>query len=189
MSTISALHFGQHIIKSSAVYLKMELSFALANQKPVVSGHVLICPKRVTEKFRDLHPDEVTDLFMTTQNIANLIEKHYQASSLTIAIQDGPEAGQMVKHVHVHVLPRKAGEFKKNDSIYDEVHEEVTKLWTAPFMARNRSPPSSILTTLYDGAAKGVRGHSPGGESGCGAPVPKKRRHLEESPASPFQGL
>uniref|UniRef100_A0A671T1W0 Fragile histidine triad diadenosine triphosphatase n=1 Tax=Sinocyclocheilus anshuiensis TaxID=1608454 RepID=A0A671T1W0_9TELE len=70
---------------------------------------------------RYLHPDEVADLFMTTQKIASVIEKHFQLSCLTIAIQDGPEAGQTVKHVHVHVLPRKAGDFEKNDSIYDEV--------------------------------------------------------------------
>ncbi len=36
---------------------------------------------------------------------------------------------------------------------------------------------------------QGVRGHSPGGESGRGAPVPTKRRHLEEPSASPIQSL
>ncbi|ROL48239.1 Bis(5'-adenosyl)-triphosphatase [Anabarilius grahami] len=58
---------------------------------------VLVCPLRVVERFRDLRPEEVADLFMTTQRVANGIEKHFQASSLTIAIQDGPEAGQTVK--------------------------------------------------------------------------------------------
>ncbi|XP_059355259.1 uncharacterized protein LOC132092841 [Carassius carassius] len=38
---------------------------------------------------------------------------------------------------------------------FPEVHEEVTKSWTAPFMARSRSSPSSILTTLDGGAARG----------------------------------
>uniref|UniRef100_A0A673H512 Bis(5'-adenosyl)-triphosphatase n=1 Tax=Sinocyclocheilus rhinocerous TaxID=307959 RepID=A0A673H512_9TELE len=118
---MATLCFGQHIIKSSAVFWKTELSFALVNRKPVMPGHVLVCPLRIAERFRDLHPDEVADLFMATQKIANVTEKHFQASSLTIAIQDVPEAGQMVKHVHVHVLPRKAGDFEKNDSIYDEV--------------------------------------------------------------------
>ncbi|XP_077058784.1 bis(5'-adenosyl)-triphosphatase isoform X2 [Siphateles boraxobius] len=118
---MATLRFGQHIIKSSAVFLKTELSFALVNRKPVVPGHVLVCPLRVVERFRDLRPEEVADLFMTTQRVADGIEKHFQASSLTIAMQDGPEAGQTVKHVHVHVLPRKAGDFEKNDSIYDEL--------------------------------------------------------------------
>ncbi len=38
-------------------------------------------------------------------------------------------------------------------------------------------------------SGQGVRGHSPGGESDRGAPVPTKRRHLEEPSASPVQGL
>uniref|UniRef100_A0A672MWI5 HIT domain-containing protein n=1 Tax=Sinocyclocheilus grahami TaxID=75366 RepID=A0A672MWI5_SINGR len=47
---------------------------------------VLVCPLHIVERFRDLHPDEVADLFMTAQKIANVIEKHFQASSLTIVI-------------------------------------------------------------------------------------------------------
>ncbi len=38
---------------------------------------------------------------------------------------------------------------------FPEVHEELTKLWTAPFMARSCSSPSSILTTLDGRAARG----------------------------------
>ncbi|XP_077385669.1 bis(5'-adenosyl)-triphosphatase isoform X1 [Festucalex cinctus] len=90
---------------------------------------------RQVERFRDLRPDEVKDLFSTTQRVANLVEKHFNATSLTIAIQDGPEAGQTVKHVHVHVLPRKAGDFEHNDSVYDELQkhdgqdEDVPSKW------------------------------------------------------------
>lgn len=36
--------------------------------------------------------------------------------------QDGPQAGQTVPHVHIHVLPRKGGDFEKNDEIYDAVN-------------------------------------------------------------------
>ncbi|KAM3878496.1 bis(5'-adenosyl)-triphosphatase [Diretmus argenteus] len=120
---MSTLRFGQHIIKTSAVFLQTELSFALVNRKPVVPGHVLVCPLRPVGRFRDLRPDEVADLFSTTQRVATVVEKHFNATSLTIAIQDGPEAGQTVKHVHVHVLPRRAGDFEQNDSVYDELQK------------------------------------------------------------------
>lgn len=132
---MSTLRFGQHLIKASAVFLQTELSFALVNRKPVVPGHVLVCPLRPVERFQDLQPDELADLFSTTQRVAKLVEKHFNATSLTIAIQDGPEAGQTVKHVHVHVLPRKAGDFERNDSIYDELQkhdkedEDIPSKW------------------------------------------------------------
>ncbi|XP_059926285.1 bis(5'-adenosyl)-triphosphatase isoform X2 [Gadus macrocephalus] len=94
---MATLRFGQHVIKVSAVFLQTELSFALVNRKPVVPGHVLVCPLRPVERFRDLLPEEVADLFSTTQRVASLVERHFNASSLTISIQDGPEAGQTVK--------------------------------------------------------------------------------------------
>lgn len=36
-----------------------------------------------------------------------MVERVYEASSLNIAVQDGPEAGQSVPHVHAHIIPRK----------------------------------------------------------------------------------
>ncbi|XP_053892252.1 bis(5'-adenosyl)-triphosphatase isoform X2 [Malaclemys terrapin pileata] len=95
-----SFRFGQHLIKPSFVFLKTELSFALVNRKPVVPGHILVCPLRPVERFRDLCPEEVADLFQTTQMVGNVVEKHFCGTSLTISIQDGPEAGQTVKLEH-----------------------------------------------------------------------------------------
>ncbi|XP_072438534.1 bis(5'-adenosyl)-triphosphatase-like isoform X1 [Chiloscyllium punctatum] len=120
---MATFRFGQHIIKSSVIFLQTELSFALVNRKPVVPGHVLVCPIRLTERFRDLQPDELTDLFQTSQKVAKVVEQHFKATSLTIAIQDGPEAGQTVKHVHVHILPRKKEDFSRNDNVYEELQK------------------------------------------------------------------
>ncbi|XP_071370044.1 bis(5'-adenosyl)-triphosphatase-like, partial [Centroberyx affinis] len=100
---------------------------------------VLVCPLRPVERFRDLRPDELADLFSTTQRVGTLVEKHFNATSLTIAMQDGPEAGQTVKHVHVHVLPRKAGDFERNDSVYDEVRRGVFGMFRGVF--REIFPP------------------------------------------------
>ncbi|KAI4553834.1 hypothetical protein MJT46_016014 [Ovis ammon polii x Ovis aries] len=66
-----------------------------------------------------MSPEEVTDLFQAAQRVGTVVEKHFQGTSITFSMQDGPEAGQTVKHVHIHVLPRKAGDFQRNDSIYD----------------------------------------------------------------------
>ncbi|XP_064013032.1 bis(5'-adenosyl)-triphosphatase isoform X2 [Pogoniulus pusillus] len=144
------LRFGQHLIKPSAVFLKTELSFALVNRKPVVPGRillssactmdactqekgrrssalqrpdVLVCPLRPVERFRDLGPEEVADLFLTAQRVGNVVEKHFCGTSLTISIQ----------HVHVHVLPRRAGDFSRNDDVYKELQhhdkEESPDKW------------------------------------------------------------
>ncbi|XP_056885369.1 bis(5'-adenosyl)-triphosphatase isoform X1 [Takifugu flavidus] len=145
-----ALRFGQHLIKASAVILQTELSFALVNRKPVVPGHVLVCPLRPVERFGDLQPDELADLFTTTQRVANLVERHFGATSLTIAIQDGPEAGQTVKHLHVHVLPRKVGDFERNDSVYDELQKHDQEDEDIPSKWRSEAEMAAEASDLRD---------------------------------------
>ncbi|TKC53315.1 hypothetical protein EI555_019221 [Monodon monoceros] len=62
-----------------------------------LTADVLVCPFRPVERFRDLHPDEVADLFLAAQRVGTAVEKHFQGTSLTFSVQDGPEAGQTVK--------------------------------------------------------------------------------------------
>lgn len=42
---------------------------------------------RPVERFRDLHPDEVADLFQTTQRVGVVVEKYFHGTSLTFAMQ------------------------------------------------------------------------------------------------------
>ena len=118
MATEASYRFGQHIIKASVVFFRSKLSYGFVNRKPVVHGHVLVAPLRIVNRFCDLTEDEVADLFLSTQKISSVIEQEFKASSLTIAIQDGPEAGQTVPHVHVHIVPRRKGDFQENDDVY-----------------------------------------------------------------------
>lgn len=143
-----SFRFGQHLIKPSVVFLKTELSFALVNRKPVVPGHVLVCPLRPVERFRDLHPDEVADLFQVTQRVGTVVEKHFQGTSITFSMQDGPEAGQTVKHVHVHVLPRKAGDFPRNDNIYDELQKHDREEEDSPAFWRSEKEMAAEAEAL-----------------------------------------
>lgn len=74
-------------------------------------------------RFAQLTDVERNDLWETVQRIGPALEKHFEATSLTIAIQDGKQAGQTVPHVHVHLIPRKQGDFEKNDQVYDELEK------------------------------------------------------------------
>lgn len=67
-------------------------------------------------------------MWVTTQKIGRLLESYHKASSLTLNIQDGPEAGQSVPHVHIHIVPRKIGDFLNNDEIYAAIDEKEKQL-------------------------------------------------------------
>lgn len=116
-------NFGPWKIHSTEVFLTTPLSFAFVNLKPVVPGHVLVSSKRTVPRFTDLSPEEASDIWLVAQRVGTAIQEHYEATSLTFAIQDGPEAGQTVPHVHIHILPRRPGDFEKNDEIYDAIDE------------------------------------------------------------------
>ncbi|KAL4187564.1 hypothetical protein AMTRI_Chr09g39610 [Amborella trichopoda] len=68
---------------------------------------------------------------------------------------DGPEAGQTVPHVHVHILPRQSGDFEKNDEIYDAVEgKEVNRKLDLDEDRKNRtitemSQEASFLRALF----------------------------------------
>ncbi|KAF9906666.1 hypothetical protein EC991_000391 [Linnemannia zychae] len=71
-------------------------------------------------------------MFQSAQRIGKVIEKEYGATSLTIACQDGPAAGQSVPHCHVHVIPRRLGDFVNNDDIYEKITANSTELLSHP---------------------------------------------------------
>lgn len=115
----SSFRFAKFEISPDEVFATSRLSFAFVNIKPIVPGHVLVVPKRVEPRFGGLSPEEVADLWTLAQRVGSGISKHFQAEALTLTVQDGAAAGQSVPHVHVHVLPRTAGDFEPNDKIYD----------------------------------------------------------------------
>ncbi|TMS38267.1 hypothetical protein L596_005031 [Steinernema carpocapsae] len=116
------LNFGGHKISKDTVFYQTGLSYAFVNLKPAVEGHVLISPLRDVLRLNELTDEETADLFIVAKRVQSVIEKVYGTTSSTIAVQDGPLAGQSVKHVHVHIVPRKPGDFKE-DQIYKELEK------------------------------------------------------------------
>ncbi|KAK9865770.1 hypothetical protein WJX84_005373 [Apatococcus fuscideae] len=146
-----AYHFGPFEIARSESFAKSQLSFAFVNLKPIVPGHVLVSPQRVARRFGDLNPAEIGDLWALAAKVGLAVESHFQADSLTFAIQDGPAAGQSVPHVHIHILPRRVGDFERNDQVYDAI-EASSKEEAADRQgkklhldAERKSPPSDVL--------------------------------------------
>ena len=85
----SPLYFGPWNLDRSQVFYHSEHVLGIVNLKPLVPGHVLIIPKRVVNRIADLSPSELQDLFSTVQIVGPTLEKHFGASALNIAIQDG----------------------------------------------------------------------------------------------------
>jgi bis(5'-adenosyl)-triphosphatase len=74
----------------------------------------------VVERLKDLTDEESIDYIRSIQTVHKFIEHIYKADSLNIAIQDGPEAGQSIPHLHTHIIPR-----HKMNNIGDEIYERM----------------------------------------------------------------
>ncbi|KAJ9641186.1 Dinucleoside triphosphate hydrolase [Knufia peltigerae] len=122
------LKFGPFPIASQVFHLsRSRLSFGLVNLKPILPGHVLICPVRVVPRISQLSAAETSDLFNTVRIVSRTLERVYSASALNVAIQDGVDAGQSVPHVHVHIIPRQKGDYDHRgggDEIYESMDGE-----------------------------------------------------------------
>jgi len=115
--------FGKFVIRSDCIFYRTQHSLAFVNLRPIVPGHVLIVSQRVAPRLQDLTATEYADVWTTVRAVQQILQQRYGAESFNVAVQDGRAAGQSVPHVHVHILPRTAGDFQRNDDVYQELEE------------------------------------------------------------------
>jgi bis(5'-adenosyl)-triphosphatase len=125
---------------------------------------VLVCPLAPRQRLLDLTPEETTDLFATVKRVQRMLARRYfvalpeapaeaapaaaaaseaapapappelRDGSFNVAIQDGPDAGQTVPHMHVHILPRPTGSTAgappgtQGNAVYEDMTVEAGNL-------------------------------------------------------------
>ena len=73
---------------------------------PRADGHVLVIPKAPASTILDIAPEAVGPLFRGVQIVARAVKEGLGADGLTIQQFSERAGGQIVFHIHVHVLPR-----------------------------------------------------------------------------------
>jgi histidine triad (HIT) family protein len=88
-------------------------AFAFLDIMPRAAGHTLVLPKASARNILDISPDDLAHVAMVTQKIAKAAMKAFGADGITIQQFNEGAGGQVVFHLHVHVIPRKAGVMMK----------------------------------------------------------------------------
>jgi ATP adenylyltransferase len=97
--------------EDNLVVWRGELSFVVLNAYPYASGHVLVLPLRHIAALADLTEGESAELWWATRCAAATIEAAYEPDGLNVGANLGRAAGAgLPSHVHLHVLPRWAGD-------------------------------------------------------------------------------
>lgn len=90
---------------SHKVYEDEEV-YAFLDINPKVRGHTLVVPKEHNETFLDLDPTQIDELFESVQEVAKAVTEATDADGFNLMQNNGRAAGQVIDHVHVHILPR-----------------------------------------------------------------------------------
>ena len=96
-------------IPAATVY-EDALTIAFMDIGQVNPGHVLVASKRHADTLLALSREEAGALLQTGQRIAAAAQAALQPDGITLFQANGAAAGQTVGHVHLHVLPRHAGD-------------------------------------------------------------------------------
>lgn len=79
---------------------------AIMDINPANKGHVLVIPREHYEKYTDLPDDLAGKIAKVTKKVANGVLKTTGAEGFNILNNNSKVAGQLVGHVHFHVIPR-----------------------------------------------------------------------------------
>jgi len=80
---------------------------------PRAAGHTLVLPKAAARNLLDISPDDLAHVMSAAQKIAKAAMKAFGADGITVQQFNEGAGGQVVFHLHVHVIPRKSGEAMK----------------------------------------------------------------------------
>ena len=86
-----------------------EKSLAFLDIMPRAPGHVLVIPKAPARSILDIAPDDLAHVMKIAQRIAKVSVDVFGADGVTLQQFSESAGGQVVFHLHVHVIPRKQG--------------------------------------------------------------------------------
>jgi histidine triad (HIT) family protein len=81
-----------------------ERTLAFLDLFPISRGHTLVIPKNHVDRLTDLKEEEYSDLFRTLATVCRRTERLSQ--DYNVAVNQGRLAGQIVFHLHFHIIPR-----------------------------------------------------------------------------------
>lgn len=92
---------------------------------PRAPGHALVLPKSPARNVLDVAPDDLAHVMKVAQKVAKAGMQAFEADGVTIQQFNESAGGQVVFHLHVHVIPRKDGVIMKPPATEKEKPETL----------------------------------------------------------------
>jgi len=91
-----------------------EIVLAFLDIGPVSDGHALVIPKQHFEKLHDCPPKLLGEVGSCLGKIAWAVAAAMKSDGYNLLCNNGRVAGQLIEHLHFHIIPRNAG-----DGVFD----------------------------------------------------------------------
>ena len=108
--------------------IETDSEIAFLDINPCASGHTLVIPKLEVERLEDLPETQTMSLMRTIQQVAKAVSTAFDGIDYNLILNNGVNAGQVIEHVHFHVLPRAEGSpgpFRKHIQYAEGEMQEV----------------------------------------------------------------
>ena len=92
-------------IPSYKVY-EDENSLAFLDVKPHAKGHIMVIPKKHAETILELDEENVKNLFATVKKVMEIVKTKLNPDGFNVGWNHGEAGGQVLQHLHVHIMPR-----------------------------------------------------------------------------------
>lgn len=92
-------------IPSHKIYEDAQV-FAFLDINPLNKGHTLIIPKKHTKDIFDIDHEDAQAIMSAAKKVAPALISSLGAQGINLLNSNGKDAGQVIFHYHMHVIPR-----------------------------------------------------------------------------------
>jgi diadenosine tetraphosphate (Ap4A) HIT family hydrolase len=92
------------------VLVENSLAYAGYDSNALAPGHVIVVPKRHVADFFDMTPEEQRAVIDLLAQARAIVQRQHSPAGYNIGANVGKAAGQNRMHVHLHLIPRYAGD-------------------------------------------------------------------------------
>ena len=92
------------------VVLENPLAYVRTDSNALSRGHVIVVPKRHVASFFDMSAEEQAAVLSLLNQAQQFVQDKHSPDGYNIGVNVGEAAGQARLHVHVHLIPRYAGD-------------------------------------------------------------------------------
>ncbi|MFW6282683.1 MAG: HIT family protein [Minisyncoccales bacterium] len=96
---------------------------------PISEGHTVVIPKKHYESIESIESEALMDVIKIVKKLSSLILNKLNPEGLNIIQNNYEAAGQVVKHFHIHLIPRNKNDEKihvftpENQATEEELHK------------------------------------------------------------------